>query len=163
MTFSNDMATGLPLALWLMLIVIALAVSITIWAVRQVFENRRRSEILKVQAELQLRLLDKVSSSDELRGFLESPAVRSLLENDAQAARTEPQDRIFGCLVPGCILTPAGVAMLLIGQGTARFLGSLTLATGLGFLVAATVAWRLTRSMGLIDQRAEKDSARKRE
>ena len=148
MTFSNDAPTGLPLALWLMLIVIALAVFITIWALKQVFENRRRSELLKAQAELQLRLLDKISSSDELRGFLEAPSVRSLLENDAQAARTEHQDRIFGCLVPGCILTPAGVALILMGQGTVRFLGSLSLATGLGFLIAAAVASRLTRSWG---------------
>src|SRR5215469_9286858 len=130
MTFSNDPATGLPLALWLMLIVIALAVAITIWAVKQVLQNRRRSELLKVQAELQLRLLDKISSSDELRGFLESPSVKSFLENDAQAARAEPQDRILGCLVPGCILTPAGVALILMGQGASRFVGSLSLATG---------------------------------
>jgi len=158
MTFSNDAGTGLPLALLLMLIVIALAISITIWAVKQVLENHRRSEFLKAQAELQLKLLDKVSSSDELRGFLESPSVKSFLENDTNAARTEHQDRIFGCLVPGCILTPAGVALILMGQGTVRFVGSLSLATGLGFLVAAALAWRLTRSWG-----AEKDPARKRE
>jgi hypothetical protein len=80
MTFSNEAPTGVPLALLLLLIVIALAVSITIWAVKQVLENRRRSEFLKVQAELQLRLLDKISSSDELRGFLESPSVKSFLK-----------------------------------------------------------------------------------
>jgi hypothetical protein len=160
MTFSNDAPTGLPLAMLLLLIVIALAVSITMWAVKQVLENRRRSEFLKAQAELQLRLLDKISSSDELRGFLESPSIKSFLENDVKGAQADPQDRIFGCLVPGCILTPAGVALILMGQGAVRFVGSLSLATGVGFLVAAALASRLTRSWGL---GAEKDPARKKE
>jgi hypothetical protein len=157
MTPSNDGPTGLPLALWLMLIVIALAASITVWTVAQLFKSRRKTELLKAQTELQLRLLDKISSSEELRSFLDSPSVRTLMENHAQALRAEPQDRILGCLVPGCILTPAGTLLIIEGQGTVRFLGSLSLATGIGFLVAAVIGYWLTRSWGITDQRADKD------
>ena len=157
MTFPNDGPTGLPLALWLMLIVIALAASITVWAVMQLFKSRRKSELLKAQTELQLRLLDKISSSEELRGFLDSPSVQTLMESHAQAVKAEPQDRILGCLVTGCILTPAGTVLIIMGQGTVRFLGSLSLATGIGFLVAVVVGYWLTRSWGLTSQRADKD------
>ena len=146
MNFANTAPAGQPPALWLMLIVLGLAASITVWAVGQLFKNRRRSELLKTQTEFQLKLLDKISSSEELRGFLESESVRILFES--QAARTEPQDRILGCLVPGCILTPAGVLLVVVGQGAVRFIGSLAVATGLGFLVAAFVAYRLVRSWG---------------
>lgn len=146
MNFANTAPAEPPLALWLMLIVLALAASITVWAIRQLFSNRRRSELLKTQTEFQLKLLDKISSSQELRGFLESESVRSLF--DSQGARTEAQDRILGCLVPGCILTPAGALLVVIGQGAVRFVGSLAVAIGLGFLVAGFVAYRLVRSWG---------------
>ena len=157
MTFPNDGPTGLPLALWLMLIVIALAASIAVWAVTQLFKSRRKTELLKAQTELQLRLLDKISSSEELRGFLDSPSVRNLMESHAQAVRAEPQDRIFGCLVPGCLFTSAGTVLIIVGQGTVRFLGSLSLATGIGFLVAAVIGYWLTRRWGLTNQHTGKD------
>ena len=160
MTFPNDGPTGLPLALWLMLIVIALVASITVWAVTQLFKTRRKTELLKAQTELQLRLLDKISSSEELRGFLDSPSVRTLMESHAQAVSTEPQDRVLGCLVAGCILTPAGTVLIVVSQGIVRFLGSLSLATGIGFLAAAVIGYWLTRSWGLTNQRAGKDQAR---
>jgi hypothetical protein len=140
-----------------MLIVIALVASITVWVVTQLFKSRRKAELLKAQTELQLRLLDKISSSEELRSFLDSPSVRTLMENHVQAVRTDSQDRILGCLVPGCILTPAGTVLIIVGQGTVRFLGSLSLATGIGFLVAAVLGYWLTRSWGLTNQRADKD------
>src|ERR1700730_13330843 len=157
MNFPNDGPTGLPLAFWLILIVIALAASITFWAVTQLFKSRRKSALLKAQTELQLRLLDKISSSEELRGFLDSPSVRTLMESHAQAVRAEPQDRILGCLVPGCILTPAGTVLIIMSHGTVRFLGILSLATGSGFLLAAAVGYWLTRSWGLSSERGDKD------
>ena len=160
MTFPNDGPTGLPLALWLMLIVLALAASIVVWAVTKVFKSRRKSELLKAQAELQLRLLDRISSSEELRGFVDSPSVKALMENHAQAVRAEPQDRIMGCLVSGCVLTAAGTVLTIVGRGTDRFLGSLSLAAGIGFLVAAAIGYWLTRSWGLTSQRENKDQAR---
>jgi len=47
MNFPHDGPTGLPLAFWLIFIVIALAASITVWAVTQLVKSRRKSELLK--------------------------------------------------------------------------------------------------------------------
>jgi len=44
-----------------------------------------------------------------------------------------------------------------MSQGTVRFLGILSLATGSGFLLAAVVGYWLTRSWGLSSQRGDKD------
>jgi hypothetical protein len=147
---------GLPLALWLMLLVLALAASITVWGVTQLFKSRRRSELLKAQAELQLKLLDKMSSSEELRAFLQSEFMQTLLENQVNAARAEPQDRIVGCLVPGCILTPVGAVLLAVGERSVRFLGALSLAIGLGFLTASFIAYCLNRSWSPANRGADK-------
>jgi membrane protein implicated in regulation of membrane protease activity len=147
---------GLPLALWLMLLVLALAASITVWGVAQLFKNRRRSELLKAQAELQLKLLDKISSSEELRAFLQSEFMRTLLENQVNAARAESQDRIAGCLVPGCILTPVGAVLLAVGERSVRFLGTLSLAIGLGFLAASFIAYWLNRSWSPVNPGLDK-------
>ena len=145
MNFPNAVPAGPPLALLLMLISLALMASITVWGIAQLLRNRRKSELLKAQTDLQLKLLDKISSSEELVRFLESESVRSLLENQAKATRADPQDRVVGCLVPGCILTPAGTVLLAMGQETVRFLGVLSLAIGLGFLVASLIVYRLNR------------------
>ena len=68
MSFATADVSGPPLALTMMLLVLGLGTGIAVWAVTQAAKHRRHSETLRVQAELQLRLLDKVSTSDELRG-----------------------------------------------------------------------------------------------
>jgi hypothetical protein len=152
MSFSNASVSGPPPALLMMLIVLALGSLIALWAVTQVFRNRQRSELLRSQTELQLKLLDKISSSDELRGFLESESVKTLLEGHVHAQRAEPRDRIIGSLAPGCILVPVGAVLAITGQDAVRFVGVLCLTTGLGLLAAALIAYRLARSWAQIDR-----------
>ena len=149
MSFSNATPVGPPLALLLILIVLALGTFIASWAVTQAFKSRKRSELLRAQTELQLKLLDKISSSEELKEFLESDSVRILFEGHLQATRTEPRDRIMGSLTPGCILAPAGAVLVATGHDTVRLVGLLCLTIGLGLLAAALIAYRLARSWGL--------------
>ena len=90
-------------------------------------------------------LLDKISSSDDLREFLESAAVRDLFEAHPRAERSEVRRRALDSVVPGCVLTCVGLVFVVTGRDAVRFFGTLGLTIGVGFLVAAFLTWRLER------------------
>ena len=77
--------SGPPPALLLILTVLSLGTAVTVWSIAQRSDRRRKTELLKVQMDLQLKLLDKISTRDDLHGFLESAAVRDVLEGHLRA------------------------------------------------------------------------------
>ncbi len=151
--------SGPPPALLLMMTVLALATAVTMWSVRQRSDRRRTSELLKAQVDLQLKLLDKISSSDDLREFLESAAVRDLLEAHPRAERSEVRRRVLDSLVPGCVLTCVGLVFVVTGRDAVRFFGTVGLTIGVGFLLAAFLASRLARSWEVLGKRVDPPSA----
>jgi hypothetical protein len=138
--------SGPPPALLLMVTVVSLGTAITIWSIAHRSNRQRNTELLKAQLDLQLKLLDRMSTSDDLRGFLESPVVRALLEGHVRGERSESRRRILDCLAPGCVLTGVGLVFVVSGRDMVRFFGTVGLTIGVGFLVAAFLTWRLVRS-----------------
>jgi hypothetical protein len=118
--------------------------------------NRRRSNVVKAQTEMQTRLLEKFGSSQEMLQYLQSDAGRKFLES-ATIEQTTPYGRILGSASVGVILSMLGLALLLVrGQvagGEAGFIvtGTLFLALGVGFLLSAAVAYALSKAWGLIN------------
>ena len=154
-----NVLSGPPPALILMMIVLSLATAITMWSVRQWSDRRRKSELLKAQVDLQLKLLDKISSSDDLREFLKSAAVRDLLDAHPRAERSEVRRRALDSLVPGCVLTCVGLVFVVTGRDAVRFFGTVGLTIGVGFLLAAFLASRLARSWDVPGKRVDPPSA----
>jgi Flp pilus assembly protein TadB len=147
--------SGPPPALLLLITVLSLGTAVTMWSVRQRSDRRRKSELLKAQVDLQLKLLDKISSSDDLRGFLQSAVVRDLLEAHPRAERSEVRRRALDSLVPGCVLTCVGLVFVVTGRDAVRFFGTLGLTIGVGFLVAAFLTWRLDRFWNVPGERVD--------
>lgn len=129
------------------------------WIIRVFVVNSRIKKIATLQFELQAKLLERFESMGELAAYLESDAGRKLLEG-VSTEKTSPYGRVLGSIQTGVILTLGGLALLLIrsqipfesseGFGL-LFLGSLTLAVGLGFLISAVAALKLSRTWGLIN------------
>jgi hypothetical protein len=147
--------SGPPPALLLILTVLSLGTAVTVWSIAQRSDRLRRTELLKAQMDLQLKLLDKISTRDDLQGFLESAAVRDVLEGHLRAERSDARRRILDNLAPGCVLTGVGLVFVVTGRDAVRFFGTLGLTIGVGFLVAAFLAWRLDRSWNVPGQRVD--------
>lgn len=129
------------------------------WIIRIFQTNRRILKLAAMQMDVHGRLIDKFDSADELRTYLESEGGQQLIKA-TPTEKTSPYGRILGSIQAGVILTLGGLAVFLIrnyvpgdsGEDFAMmFLGVLGMAIGMGFLISAFAALRLSRSWGLIN------------
>ena len=116
-----------------------------------------RLQSARIHAETVGRLIDKLGSSQEAMAYLESESGQKLLE--ALTARPgNPYGRILGAAATGVVLSAVGVGLLIlgataVGDPTATGGGIVVLALGLGFLLAATLSYKLSKSWGLVNGR----------
>jgi hypothetical protein len=138
------------------------------WVVRTFVVNRRMTNMVRMQAELQGRLLDKFGTSQEMLAYLASPAGERFVQS-ATLEKGNPHGRILGSLQSGIILTLLGAAMLLLrgqldieGVHGLTFVGGLGMALGIGFLASSFVAYRLSQAWGLMAAPGAEGAARER-
>ncbi len=126
------------------------------WTLWFVFTAIHRFKTAKLRAELRDRLLDKLGSSPELLAYLQTDAGKQFLE-PITIEQQAPQARIIGALQAGVILVLFGGALLLLHWTAAvadsGFLvfGTLILALGIGFALAAAVSYFFSKSFGLLN------------
>ena len=126
------------------------------WFAWIVFGNIRRFKIAKLQAEVQTKLLDKVSSSQDLIAYAQTEAGQEMLES-LKVERHSPHTRIIGALQTSIVMICLGAAFLFLRgriSGTEEgFLVFGTLATmlGAGFGLSAVAAYYLSKSFGLLN------------
>jgi len=132
------------------------------WMVKVLSTNKRLDRLAKMHNDLQIRLLDKLGSSQEVLAYLNTEAGKKLFEAPADTgAAIEPRSpyaRIFFSVQAGIVLALAGLAFLalrgMVGglddTGFA-FLGVLPLALGVGFVISAVAAHVLSKRYGLIN------------
>ncbi len=134
------------------------------WLAWLIFSSIRRYLLAKMQSGVQIRLLEKVDSSQTLLAY-----VRLNREDDfwnrcrvEQAEPATPYRRILSGAQTGIILSAFGVGMLVLhSTGVApdsefTIFGALALALGIGFALAAAASYLLSRSFGLL-QRGSND------
>jgi hypothetical protein len=106
------------------------------------------------RAELQARVLDRFGSATEFIDFLATEPGRRF--QDALSGRRGSQARLLiGAILVGTVLVFVGVGLLVahlkIGRDPSLLVGGIvTLAVGLGFLVAAPVSYGIARRWGLL-------------
>ncbi len=126
------------------------------WILLSVLSNLRTRKIIKVQADLQAKLLDKFSTTAELVEYLDSAAGERFLKS-ATIEHSNPYGRILGALQVGIIVTILGLGFLYLdGQVTEMqpgfvVLGVLSVALGCGFLISGGAAFVLSKWWGLIN------------
>jgi hypothetical protein len=126
------------------------------WIVKLSLTHRRFTKLTQLQHDLQSKLLDKFSTSQELAQYLQGDAGERFLKS-ATVERSDPHMRILGSLQAGLVLLTSGIAFLALqGQISGAdeafvFLGTLGVALGVGFGLSAGVAYLLSKSWGLIN------------
>ncbi|MCY4027548.1 MAG: hypothetical protein OXH75_14720 [Acidobacteria bacterium] len=119
-------------------------------------QNRTRLGVATHRAQIANKLLDNLGSGQEAMAFLESESGRTLLDA-VSSDRQNPYGQVLRALTTGTILCAAGIGLLLLYTAlpygdVALGFGILALALGLGFVVAAGISYRLSKSWGLLDR-----------
>lgn len=140
-----------------------IAVTYVIGIIIGAFKHRAS---LRVQSEFHNRLLEKFGSANEFTTYLQSDAGQRFFEN-LTTERTTPVAKILGSIQKGAILLLLGVGLMVGGRvfdaphanETFFLLGIIALMLGLGFLISAAIAYRLTKAWGLLTTSAIKNPA----
>lgn len=126
------------------------------WIVWVLFSSIRRYKIARFQSEVQSRLLQRLDSSQSLLAYVETPAGKQFVDG-LGTERITPYERILSSTQAGIIITFFGVALLVLkakvpfSDEAFTIFGTLAIALGLGFGVAAAASYFMSRSFGLFD------------
>jgi len=143
-----------------------------VWAVRTVIEHRRWTKVSKTQFEVHARLLDRMTTNEELLAYIQTPVGRRFLESGPAPMSAEPHavgapfSRILWSVQVGIVLIAAGIGMVFLNQRVepdfSIFLlvaGVLTLALGGGFIASGAAAYGMARRLGLLAEHHNGDRA----
>ena len=126
------------------------------WVTWLLFSSIRRYKIAQLQAEIQGRLLQRFDSPDALIAYAQSDAGRQFIKS-IDMERSTPYSQILKGIQAGIVFIFFGLGLLRlnawhIGDEGPLVFGTLALALGLGFGVAAAVSFFLSRSFGLLSR-----------
>jgi hypothetical protein len=134
------------------------------WVAWVVLSSIRRYQVAKLQSAVQMKLLEKIDSPQSVLAYAETEGGRGFLNSLAveQAERSTPYKSILSGVRAGIMLIALGAALLSLhsyaGDGalTDLFIGTLAIALGIGFELAALATYFLSQSFGLLtkDERA---------
>ncbi|HKE87449.1 MAG TPA: hypothetical protein VKB50_27015 [Vicinamibacterales bacterium] len=138
-------------------------IGVLIWLVRTAIDHRRWLRLTRTQTEVHTKLLDRLSTNEELMAYIQSTAGRRFLEsapvNVELESRTPnaPVSRILWSLQAGLVLGSLGLGFWLVqtrveAQLAEAFwiMGALIAALGFGFVASAIVAYVISARMGLV-------------
>jgi hypothetical protein len=146
-------------------------IGVLTWVIRSIINHRRWIKSSQVQAEVHTKLMDRMSSNEELLAYIQSPAGRRFLE--AAPMRPEPESPVTNAPV-GAILWSmmTGIVLSTVGGGfrvaageipddvqrAFTVVGIILLSLGIGFLFAAFMAFAVSSRLGLFPARPTPDS-----
>lgn len=135
------------------------------WIARAVIEYRTWMRASKTQAEAHTKLVDRLTSNEDLLAYLQSPvgqratmsAARPVMDI-AMRSVGAPVNRILWSVQVGVVLAAGGVG-LWFAKGAVieeaaqplHVVALLAIALGIGFVVSALVAYALSRQLGLLE------------
>lgn len=129
------------------------------WIFWVVATNIRIARVARTHSRMHTDLVEKLGSSQELMGFLQTEAGQRLFAESPQTEpRRNPLNRILGSVQAGIVLTVLGLVLaglsvtVPLAETTFIAFGSITGAIGVGLLLSALISYRLSKSMGLMDR-----------
>lgn len=139
-------------------------VSVLIWLIKTIVEQRRWSRLARVQTEVHGKLLDRFSSSEELMRYIETPAGKRFLESapipvdSGSKPVSAPIGRILWSIQTGLVAAAAGVGLQWVARSVDKdaaqplfALGVVGLCVGIGFVISAIVSFILSRRLHLLE------------
>jgi hypothetical protein len=143
--------------LWFLMILIVCA--LIAWILWLISNHVRQSRALKNHTQLQNKLLDKFTSSQDAYQYLNSEAGKSLWQLQVRKSR-DVFGEILAAIKVGVVALSLGLACIALRSlqqmAFAReiflILGALLLALGFGFVVSSAISYYLSKSWGLLNR-----------
>jgi hypothetical protein len=155
----RDLSQGL-----LIFSVFLVVTGILSWLVRTLVEYRRWLRLSRIQTEVHTKLLDRLTSNEDLLAYMQSSAGRKFLESApipvhvGPRSMSAPVGRILLSVQAGVVLAAGGFGLLYVSGrviedvAPAIFaMGVLAVAFGAGFVASAGIAYLLSQRLGLLE------------
>lgn len=138
---------------------------VVVWTVRSIIDHRRWLRLSRTQAEVHMKLLDRLTTNEDLLSYIQSPAGRRFLESapisleQEPRATTAPVARIIWSLQAGFVLAALGIGFWFVQQRVSAeaaegffIIGVMAFALGVGFTVSAVMAYLVSTRLGLLQR-----------
>lgn len=133
------------------------------WIAWVILSSIRRYQVAKFQTSLQMKVLEKIDSGQTAVAYAETEAGRHFLRSLAveRSEGVTPYKNILSGVRWGIMLIAFGVALLslrsLAGNDAQAntFIGTIAIALGVGFELAAAATYFLSRSFGLLNKEVQ--------
>ena len=144
---------------------VAAFIGLLTWLVRAIIQHRRWLRLSKVQAEVHSKIMDRLTTNEELLAYVQSPAGRRFLESapihaDDSPRQGAPIGPIIWSMMAGIVFAMAGLgfrysAQWMTNEANQAFtvVGVVILALGAGFILSAVMAYLVSSRLGLFPQR----------
>jgi hypothetical protein len=141
-----------------------LAAFVLTWLIRTFIDYRRWLRLTRIQTDAHTKLLDRLTSNEDLMAYIQSPSGRRFLESapialDGGGSKpvSAPVSRILMSLQAGVVLVAGGFGFI-FASGRALedvapglfTIGVLAIAFGAGFFASAILAYGLSERLGLL-------------
>jgi len=137
------------------------------WITKSAVEHRRWLRATKIQTEAHHKIVDRLSSNEDLLAYMQSPTGQRFLTASLgvpSAADVAPPtivgapfNRILWSVQAGIVLAAAGFGLLLARRGVIeevaqplQVISILAIALGIGFVASAFASYLLSRQLGLM-------------
>ncbi len=145
------------------MVIVGSIVGFFVWVVRTIVDHRRWLRLSKTQVEVHTKVLDRMSSHDDLLAYIQSPSGRRFLDSIPieTGGAPLPSDaalaRVVWSLQAGIVLCAVGLGFWALGRNVLAEAGpglsiisTLALALGLGFSASAGASYVISTRHGLI-------------
>jgi hypothetical protein len=136
------------------------------WLIRTTINYRRWNRLSKIQTEVHTKLLDRLTQSEDLMAYMQTPAGKRFLEsapipldNEARPL-SAPISRILWSLQAGVVLLVFGMGLFFLSArlitevaNAMSVFGVMAIALGAGFVISAVAAYVASRRFGLMESR----------
>src|SRR5262245_23065608 len=139
------------------LTIFATVVGLIVWVIRSVISYRSWKSIVKIQTEAHTKIFDRLTSNEELLGYIQSPAGQRFLMSTSTAVDLSPRSvgapvgRILWSVQVGVVIAIAGIGILAAAnivmeeiRPVLHVISILAISIGLGFVVSALLAFLLS-------------------
>ncbi len=140
------------------------------WLVRAIIQHRRWLKASQVQADIHTKLMERMTTNEELLAYVQSPAGRRFLEAapikpEGDATSSAPIGSIVWSMMAGIVLATLGFGFRMAGvyigndaQQAFFVVGVIVLALGVGFIFASVFAYVMSSRLGLFPPKAARES-----
>jgi hypothetical protein len=136
------------------------------WMIKYITDHRRWLRTTKTQSEVHTKLLERMTSSEDLKAYMESEAGQRFLQASPlamEAANQQtvgaPFSRILWSVQVGVVMIALGIGFMFIRRGLETEVqqmigawGTLAIALGVGFAISAAASYVISSRLGLLDQ-----------